>query len=106
MAAELTKPYPVHRPLAVRCGSPLPSALAFPEKVKRSAPRKRTKEIKQRKKRKKAPPRSQRPHSSSPITALPVDALAAVISDQSANRKFDVVCCGTLARHIKKINLA
>ena len=31
---------------------------------------------------------------------------AAVISDQSANRNFDVVCCGTLARHIKKINLA
>jgi len=26
MAAELTKPYPVHRPRAARCGSPLPSA--------------------------------------------------------------------------------
>ena len=40
MAAELTKPYPVHRPRAARCGSPLPSALAFPEKLKISAPRK------------------------------------------------------------------
>ena len=26
MAAELTKPYPVHRPRAARYGSPLPSA--------------------------------------------------------------------------------
>ena len=40
MAAELTRPYPVHRPRAARCGSPLPSALAFPEKLKISAPRK------------------------------------------------------------------
>jgi hypothetical protein len=40
MAAELTRPYPVHRPRAARCGSPLPSALAFPERLKISAPKK------------------------------------------------------------------
>ena len=31
---------------------------------------------------------------------------AAVISDQSANRKFDIVCCGTWPDTLKKINLA
>jgi len=39
-------------------------------------------------------------------TLVPSPQRAAVISDKSANRKFDVVCCGTLARRIKKINLA